>query len=244
MYKRQGKLNSKIDIKGLLNADFAPDLSTISGDALAEILTSKISTDKSPLLSSLESKLDFIDFKELQKNIKTRLSFKDGQVTVKPFKINYKDIPVEISGTHGLSNTMDYNAVFQVPSKYLGSDVNRLIGKINDPQVDKISIPVTANIGGTFSKPNVSTDLTTGIKDLTNQLIEIQKQKLIDKGTDKVNDLIGGVLGENKSIPKDTTNVSSDTIKSSTQDDIKNGLKNKIGDLFKKRKKEPDSTKN
>ena len=30
---------------------------------------------------------------------------------------------------------MNYNAVLQVPAKYLGSEVNRLIGKINDSEV-------------------------------------------------------------------------------------------------------------
>ena len=36
-----------------------------------------------------------------------------------------------------------YSATFQVPAKYLGGDVNRLIGQINDPEVNKISIPVS-----------------------------------------------------------------------------------------------------
>ncbi len=188
------------------------------------------------MLSSLESKLE--------KDIKAQLSFEDGQVAVKPFEIKYEDIPIEVSGTHSLSNAMDYKAVFKVPAKYLGSDVNRIIGKIGDPEVDKITIPVTANIGGTFAKPDIKTDLASGIKNLTNQLIEIQKQKLIDKGTDKVDDLLGGLLGGKKSTATDSTNTTTDSTKSTKGDKLKNGLKNRIGDLFKKSKKEADSTNN
>ena len=237
----EGKLNSTIDIKGLLGADFTPDLATISGDAFAELFTSKISESESPLLSSLSSKLDFINFKELEQDIKTRLSFKDGDVVVKPFKIQYKDIPIEVSGTHSLSNTMNYGATFNVPAKYLGADVNRLIGKINDPEVDNISIPVTTTIGGTFSKPNVSTDLSSSVSNLTNQLLEIQKQKLIGEGTDKVGDLLGGLLGNNTTKEVDSTAL--DTTTPLTKDPLKEGVKNALGGILSGKKKKKDSTK-
>ncbi|WP_431158897.1 AsmA-like C-terminal region-containing protein [Winogradskyella poriferorum] len=247
----EGKLNSTVSVSGLLDENFAPDLGTISGDALAEILTSNINVSNSPLLSNLDSKLDFIDFNELQKDIKTKLDFKDGQVAVKPFTINYKDIPIEISGSHGFDKSMNYNTVFQVPAKYLGSEVNRLIGQINDPQVNNISVPVTANVGGTFSKPEITTDLTSGITQLTKQLIEIQKQKLIGSGKDKLNDLLGGFFnGDDASIEKDTTATKVDSTKSSSQANKNtDGVKTILGTLLgnkksKKNQKVQDSTKN
>lgn len=246
----QGKLNSTIDISGFLDENFSPDLSTISGNALAEILTSNIDVSKSPLLAGLDNKLDFLDLQNLQKNIATKLNFENGLVTVKPFTINYKDIPIEVSGTHTFSNNLQYDVVFQVPAKYLGSEVNRLIGKINDPEVNKISIPVTANINGSFSSPNISTDLTSGVSNLTKQLIEIEKQKLIGKGKDKINDLLGGVLGGNSNTTKtDSTTVKTDSSKTDPKDKIKEGVKDAIGDLFggkkkSKDKKAQDSTKN
>ncbi|MBO6879259.1 AsmA family protein [Winogradskyella sp.] len=246
----QGKLNSTIDISGFLDKSFSPDLSTISGNALAEILTSNIDVSKSPLLAGLDNKLDFLDLQNLQKNIATKLNFENGLVSVKPFTINYKDIPIEVLGTHTFSNNLQYDVVFQVPAKYLGSEVNRLIGKINDPEVNNISIPVTANINGSFSSPNISTDLTSGVSNLTKQLIEIEKQKLIGKGKDKINDLLGGVLGGNSNTTKtDSTTVKTDSSKTDPKDKIKEGVKDAIGDLFggkkkSKDKKAQDSTKN
>lgn len=228
----EGKLNSNIDISGFLDENFSPDLTTISGNALAEILTSKIDVSKSPLLSNLENQLNFLDFKKLKQDIKTRLTFKNGEVTIKPFTITYEDIPIAVSGSHSFSNTMNYNATFNVPAKYLGSDVNRLIGKINDPEVDKISIPVTANIDGTFTQPNIKTDLTRGVSKLTQQLVEIQKQKLLEKGKDKISDLLNDALGENTS--------KTDTTSTQTQKDaVKEGVNSVLGTLLggKKKKK-------
>ncbi|MAX69567.1 MAG: AsmA family protein [Flavobacteriaceae bacterium] len=243
----QGKLNSTIDISGLLGEDFAPDLSTISGNALAELLTSNVDVSKSPLLAGLDNKLDFLDLQNLQKNINTTLSFENGQVSVKPFTLKYKDIPIEISGMHTFSNNLKYDVVLQVPAKYLGSEVNRLIGKINDDEVNNISIPITANINGSFSSPNISTDLTSGVSNLTKQLVEIEKQKLIGKGKDKISDLLGNVLGGNSNTTKtDSTMTVKDSTKTSTNDKVKEGVKNVLGNVFgkKKSKTSQDSTKN
>jgi len=246
----QGKLNSNIDVSGLLDENFSPDLNTISGNALAEIFTSNIDVSKSPLLSGLYSKLKFVDFDKLEKDIKTNLSFENGEVTVKPFTVTYEDIPIEVSGSHSFSNTMNYNAILQVPAKYLGSEVNKLIGQINDDDIKNISIPVTASIGGTFSSPNITTDLTSGVSNLTKQLIEIQKQKLIGKGKDELNNLLGGILGGGKNETKtDSTNTKTDSTKTNPNDAIKEGVKDVLGGLFggKKKsrdKKAKDSTKN
>ena len=247
----QGKFNSTIDVSGLLDSNFSPDLATITGNALAEVLTDKIDAMNSPLLSGLDSKLDFIDFNKLDlKDLKTKLSFENGQVSVKPFTIKYKDIPIVVSGSHSFANTINYSAVLQVPAKYLGSEVNRLIGKINDNEVNKLTVPVTANIGGTFKSPNITTDLTSGVSNLTKQLIEIEKQKLIDKGTDKVKDLIGGLLGGNTNTTKtDSTTTKQDNTKQTAEDKVKEGVGNILGGLLggkkkTKNEKTKDSTKN
>ncbi|WP_298341789.1 AsmA-like C-terminal region-containing protein [uncultured Algibacter sp.] len=254
----QGKLNTTLSLSGSLDKEFSPVLNSVSGDALAELLTTKINTQDG-LLSKLEGSLSFIEFDKLNlKDVKTKLDFADGKVAVKPFDLKYKDIAIEVSGAHGFDKTLNYNAVFNVPAKYLGSEVNRLIGKINDTEVNNITIPVTANISGVFTNPTVKTDLTSGVKSLTNQLIEIQKQKLLSQGKDKVKDLIGDVIGGNKtktdSIKKEQNNsvtdvltdilrskkpqdsTAADTTKSTTK-----VIKNVLGGLLGSKKNENDS---
>jgi hypothetical protein len=209
----QGKLNSTINLKGNLNQTFTPNLATISGNTFAEVMVSSIDTDKLKLLGKLEENLNFIDFDKLVlKDLKTNLTIENGLVNVQPFKVNYKDIAMEISGSHGFDKSLNYKAVLDVPAKYLGSDVNRLIGKINDTEVNNITIPVTATISGTYASPKVSTDLTSGVSNLTKQLVEIEKQKLLNSGKDKLKDLLGDVFNKNKT-PADSTTVNSQTKK-------------------------------
>jgi len=235
----QGKLNTTINLSGRLTKDYTPEISTITGDANAELLTSNIQAPSSELLDKLTGAMNFIDFSKLDlKDLKTKLSFKDGKVNVAPFNLKYEDIEIVVSGSHGFDKSLNYNAVLNVPASYLGSDVNRLIGQINDPQVNAITIPVTANITGQYNSPSVSTDLTSGISNLTQQLIEIQKQKLINQGKDEINNVIGDVLGGS---PIDSTDVGG----TSTQGEnpVKDGINDILGDVLGGGKNKPkDST--
>ncbi len=237
----QGKLNTTINLSGNLTNDYTMEMSSISGNALAEVLTSNIIPTDSDVLDELKGALNFIEFDKLDlKDLKTKLNFDNGQVTFKPFTITYKDIDITVRGSHGFDETLNYNAVFNVPAKYLGSDINRLIGKINDPEVNKITIPVMANITGNYKSPSVKTDLTSGITNLTKQLIEIEKQKLLNKGKDKIKDILSDVLGGTQQ-QKDSTHLGG----TSTQGDnpIEDEVTNVIGGIFGSNSKPKDSTK-
>jgi len=228
----QGKLNTTLNLSGTLDKEFSPNLNSIMGNAFAELLTAKINPEKTEVLNQLSGALNFVDFTKLDLNdLKTKLEFSNGKVTIKPFKITYQDIEIEISGSHSFENVMDYNVVFNVPAKYLGSDVSRLIGKIDDGAIDNLTIPVTANITGTYNKPTVKTDLTSGVASLTTQLIEIQKQKLLKEGEAQLMGLIGNVLGGNTK-ETDTT---------STQQN--NAVNNVLGSILGETTKNTDSTK-
>ena len=250
----EGKLNSKIALSGKLDGDFAPNLSTITVNALAELLTTEFKPQNEKVMSLLQNKLSFLDFSKLNaKDIIAKIAFNNGKVEIQPFDLAYDDIAIKVGGSHNLENKLDYKAVLQVPAKYLGSDVTALINKIDDPEVNKITIPVTANITGDLLKPAVKTDLSSGVKSLTSQLIEIQKQKLIGQGKDKIKDLLGDVLGgnsnnnENNDSNSNTGGVIKDVLgdvlggnSNDTKDSTKtesNPVKNVFGSIFGRKKK-------
>lgn len=191
----EGKLNSDINITGLLKGDFTPDLRTISGNLLAELLSPSVDAGKAPLIAALDNKLDFLDSKAIDLDgLKTALSFDNGAVQVKPFSLNYKDIAIHVAGSHGFDRQMDYSATLDVPAKYLGSEVSGLIAQLSDESLGEVTVPVTANIGGNFANPSVSTDLAASVKALTSKLVEVQKQKLVAQGKDKAKDLLSDLL--------------------------------------------------
>ncbi len=251
-----GKLNTSINLSGSLDQTFSLNFNSVSGDAFAELLATKISKSNSGLIHKLESAITFIDFDKLDLNdLKTKLEFANGQVSVKPFQLKYEDIIIDISGSHGFDKTLSYNAIFNVPAKYLGSDINQLIGKIDTEEAKNISIPVTASISGTYTSPTVKTDLSSGINNLTKQLIEIEKQRLLNQGKDKVKDLIGDVIGNNQtktdSLKKEQENTVKDVLgdiikgnktpSDSAKTSTSNAVKNALGGLLGNKKKKEDT---
>lgn len=226
----EGKLNSDIDLAGSLNDDFTPNLTSVSGNALAQLLTTTINPKKTKALSLLNEKLSFIDLTKLDlKDIKTFLSFKDGQVVVKPFDLKYKDIGITVGGSHGFDKTMNYNVTLNVPAKYLGNEAQGLLSKLSAKDQQNITVPITANLTGNMTNPTVKTDLSSSVAKLSQKLIDQQKDKL-------VNDALGGLLGNKKKDSTATDNKKEETVKKVT--DVLGGLFGK-----KKKKQQKDTVK-
>ncbi|MFY7810739.1 MAG: AsmA-like C-terminal region-containing protein [Flavobacterium sp.] len=229
-----GKLNSSIKFSGNLDAKkFTPDLKTLSGDLLGQLLSTTINEEKSTLLKGLSNNIKFIDINKLNLNdIKASLRFEDGKVNVKPMNFKYQDINIELGGTHGFDQSINYNAKFDVPAKYLGNEVSGLLNKMSPDQVNKLqNIPVNAVIAGNFTNPKITTDMKSAVTHLSNQIIEQQKQKLVGKGVDA----LSGLLGGKKTNPTDTTKTNS---KQEVKKNVEEKAKGLINGLFGNKKKE------
>lgn len=257
----QGKLNTSLQLSGKLDEEFSPQLNSVTGDALAEILANSIQPQNAKVLSSLTNNLTFLDSKKLNlQDLKTKLTFKDGKVSVSPFNIKYDDIDIQVAGSHGFDKSMDYKMTLNVPAKYMGSEVSSLLAQIGDSEAEKLTVPVVANITGSFTDPTVKTDVKSAVGNLTKQLVEIQKQKLKDKGSNLLKDLITGNQNKNDSIKKTNTtdavknilgNVlggnkkATDSTKTDTtkvvKDPVKDAAENALKNLFGKKKKKKDS---
>jgi hypothetical protein len=224
-----GKINSTIKVNGNLDAmELTPDLKTISGDLLGQLLSTTINSKNSTLLNALSSNLKFIDINKLNLNdLKAALTFKDGKVNVKPFDIKYQDIKATVGGSHGFDQTMNYNLKFDVPAKYLGTEANALIAKLSPADAAKLqSIPINATLVGNFTNPKITTDINSAVTKLTTQLVNQQKDRLVKQGTSALTDY----LNKNKK-PSDTTKTAT------PKEDIKAKASDLLNGLFNKKKK-------
>ncbi len=260
----EGKLNSQVSLSGLLNDDFSPDLMSLGGRVVAEVLAAKPSGQKAEVLQALDNRMDFINLEELDlKGLKTYLSFEKGKVAVKPFTIKYRDIAVTVEGGHTFDQQLTYTATFDVPAHYLGPEVNRLLTQIKEPALEQATIPVAARIGGTYTQPTVETDLQAAVKNLTVRLVDYQKQKLIAGGQAKAEELLGNLMagGRDSTAAADTTKTdlgkvvgdvlgaaaqktpkAADSTTAPKNDAVKETARNVLGGLLKK-KKEPEPVK-
>ena len=224
-----GKLNSKIQLSGnLKDKEMTPELKSISGDLLGELLSTTVNASNSNLLTALDDKLGFVDLKKLNLNdLKATLTFKDGKVNVKPFDIKYQDVKATIAGTHSFEQLMNYTMKLEVPANYLGTEANAMLAKLSPSDAKKLeNVPINAIITGSFQNPKITTDVKQATTSLVNNLVKQQKDKLVTGSKEALNSIISNA-----------TKAKSDTTKTDVKTDIKTKANDLLNGLFNKKKK-------
>lgn len=229
-----GKMNADIKLAGNLDAGLSPILKSLSGNLFGQLINTKLIKGNSKVMSLLDSNLNFMDISKINlNNLSALLSFKDGNVEVKPFQIQAQDIKVQVSGSHSFDNSMDYNLLFDVPVSLLGNDVSKALSQLTPKDAASIkSVPVNAKLTGSFLSPNFSSDFSQTTKNLVASIAEKQKENFINKGKDNIIDLL-----ENKNKEQDSTKTTENT----TQKEVTKKVNSVLKNLFGKKK---DSIKN
>ncbi len=155
----QGNFSSDLKGDGKLNSDMSVDYNSLKGDGKVSIPNAKIvglpilqkisEVAKIPALQNLELKDAF-----------TVIKFKDGKVAVDPTDIKFGNgYNVNVKGTNGFDQSIDYDMRMDVPTKALGG-----AGALAQSYLSKIpglgaTVPdilnFTFKVTGTTSKPQV-----------------------------------------------------------------------------------------
>lgn len=96
------------------------------------------------------------------KDVKIAFAVKNGRVTTSPFDIKMGDITMNLSGSTGLDQTIDYTGKVSLPAKTTGG----LLSNVN------------LKIGGTFAKPKVTVDVKEAAKEVVTSVVNEQIEKL------------------------------------------------------------------
>ncbi|WP_025743858.1 AsmA-like C-terminal region-containing protein [Aquimarina pacifica] len=235
-----GNITTQMKLNGNLDESLIPVLTSLKGSALAEILNAQVSTTKTPMLSSLDNQLNFVDIDQLNlKDIKTNLSFDDGKINVEPFEFDVQGIKITAGGDHSFDQNMNYTMTLDVPAKYLGDEVGSLISQLDPKEADAMTVGVPVGISGNFKNPKINLNTRDAIKQLTQQIVAKQKEKvkgeLVGQGQKVLTDLLGGG-SKNEEGDSNTTEATD------TKETLKNTAKNILGGFLSKKK--ADTTKN
>ena len=250
----EGKLQTNLQLKGNLNEDLTPQLSTLAGNALAEILTADIDPEKLPLLSRLDQQLNFIDLNDIDLDqLKTRLTFNDGMVQIEPFNFNVKGVDVQVSGSHGFDMNMDYTLNLDVPARMLGSQVGSALSQLSGDERQNMTVALPIGLQGTFQNPQVNVNMQQAVTNLTQRIVAKQKENLKERGQDAIMDIINKQTGGNQK-PQNDSITSQDSTQTqipkteekpkSQEEQVKDAAKDILGGIFGKSKKKKDTTSN
>ena len=249
----EGKLQTNLQLKGNLNEDLTPQLSTLAGNALAQILTADVNPEKLPLLAKLDQQLNFIDLNDIDLDkLKTSLTFKDGMVQIEPFNFDIKGVDVQVSGSHGFDMNMDYTLNLDVPAGMLGSQIGSTLSKLSGDELQNMTVALPIGLQGTFQNPQINVNMQQAVSNLSQRIVEKQKDKLKERGQDAIRDILTGQRGgdqqQNDSIvPQDSTQTQTPKTEEkprSQEEQVKDAAKDILGGILGKSKKKKDTTDN
>ncbi len=242
----EGKLQTRINLAGNLNDDLTPQLTSLAGEALAQLLTAKVNPEKLALLNRLDEQLKFIDFKDINlDNLKSRLTFNDGFVEIEPFDFNVKGINVKVAGSHGFDMNMNYNLTLDVPAKFLGSELGTALAKLSAQDLESMTVDLPIGLTGTFQNPNINLNMQQAVNNLTHKIVAQQKAELTKKGIDALGNIITGGRTQPKTPDSTATPeaVKKDSIKNTQEQQVKDAARDILGGILGGKKKPKDTTK-
>ena len=196
----QGTLSTDIDLKGDLNNDLTPQLNTLGRKCHSPNFRCKVNPAQTPLLAQLDQQLNFVDLNNLNlKDLQTKLTFINGQVEVQPFDFNIKGIKGRASGSHGFDLDMNYQVALAIPAKYLGSEIGSTLARLSAQEQDSMTVALPIGLTGSFKNPVVNVNVQQAVNNLTQSIINNQKDNLKEKGKNILNDIITGkTTGKNR----------------------------------------------
>lgn len=156
----KGKFNSKLSFNTDLQQDMMPVLTSIisNGSFNTKTVAIKEVTAISELAKAL--KLDNLAQMALR-DIALMFQVKDGRLKTNPFNLQLGDYAMNLGGSTGLDQTIDYAGKLRMPDK-----MN--LGKFQN---------IGFKIGGTFKKPTIELDL----KNTLTTIVEEEKTKVMAK---------------------------------------------------------------
>ena len=220
----KGIFSTNLKFNSDLDEHMMPVYSSINAEGLTNIIQAVL--DGFEPLNKLASSLSSDKFKKLElNNLITKFKIKDGRLNVAPFDIKKDGIVMNVQGSNGLDQTMDYNLGLNLPRAMLGAKANEtanaMIAKLNGKVGTNVSmsetIKVNAVLGGTFLKPTINLkygagDTKTAVKDVVNNAIADKRAELETKAQAKI-----------------------DTVKAKATEKVKDAIADKLNSLFKKK---------
>lgn len=256
----KGNFNSTLKMSGNLGDDLMPDFSTLNADGFVETFNGLIAGFKPLELVGQYIKEDEIKNMQLE-DTRNYFSVKKGVVTVNEFDQNVKDIALKISGTHALSQEINYLIKTKIPKEKLAktgitdlvdkglSNVNTQLNKLGFNINEGKFINLNFIITGTITSPKLDirvvgmdgeSDITDVVKDQVNAAVETVKDSVKTRVNAEI-DTLNRKVEEKRDELIDTASViinqKVDSVKAEVQKEVTKVLKDQVGDVV------PDSLK-
>lgn len=159
--KAGGVYSMSLDMKMNLDQAMEPDLMSL--DAHGELRSADIHIEQLKAFEVLAKTLGNDALSSIRaKDVVIPFSIRQGRLTTKPFDLKMGDVSLNLSGSTGLDQSIDYTAQVALPASATGG----VLSKVN------------VGIGGTFTDPKITIGVKEAVEEAARNLIDEQVQKL------------------------------------------------------------------
>ncbi|HET9039630.1 MAG TPA: AsmA-like C-terminal region-containing protein, partial [Gemmatimonadales bacterium] len=160
-----GNVTSDVHLNGALGKNMMPLFPGLSGGGTLQ--TSQMVLKDFPALEKVVdvTKLQFLDNPTMQA-LSAAFQIREGRLFVQPFDVKLGGTTMNVSGSNGLDQSLQYALKLRVPRALMGGGANQavasLISKAGAVGVDLSAapeIPLGIQLGGTVTSPSVKVDV-------------------------------------------------------------------------------------
>lgn len=175
----KGNFSGNLQIDTPLDATMSPVMSAVQGKGA--LSTKDLSLSGVKFIDQVADIVKKPSLKEIKvKDLNIDFEIKDGRVTTKPFDLKLGDYNMNLSGSTGLNQTIDYTGKITMPADGIASKLGT----------------VDMTIGGTFTSPKVGIDMASLARNAAEQALKGLGEKLgsDSKGSEEKQSVINKAL--------------------------------------------------
>ncbi len=159
--KTGGDYALSLNLTTALDQTLSPDLQSLNANG--ELRSANIHLQNIEAFDALAKALNNDALRRIEaKDVTIRFVVKDGRITTQPFDLKMGNIKMNLSGSTGLDQQIDYVAKVSLPEGTAGGALQT----------------VNLNIGGTFTSPKITLGLKDAAKEAAKNVVDQQIQKL------------------------------------------------------------------
>ncbi len=146
----QGTVNLRVSAASALRPDLMPELSTLSGSGLVEVIQAVVQGSASLQALSAAAKMPQLSTLQIA-GTQIRFSIQNGELRVEPFQLRAGQLQMEVGGTTRLDQTLAYVIGLEVPAGWAQGFLQAAGLPIQAPA----TVRLVADLGGTVTQPKV-----------------------------------------------------------------------------------------
>jgi hypothetical protein len=238
-----GQFSTDFNFSGELGKDMLPVFSTLTGRGLVEIVKAVVTDIK--VLNQISELTNLNELRNLiveHKNFGAEIV--GGNLIVKPFDINVRDIKMTIGGTNNIDGKLAYVTALDVPTGKLGNALNAKLTSLTGLKDIKGTERVTLNlnIGGTLTDPKVALAGGTAkaqAKDLVQNVVQAKLDDAKDRLELKkqvVQDSLKADLDRRRTDLEAKARADIEQKRKDAEDNLKKQANEKLNSLFNRNK--------